>query len=391
MFKQTVPTAMKQKTTNKKVIWQRFVGTPMLLVAVLILLAAAIVPRVRADQYDEQISALRARSAQAQTLLSDLQAQASSYQDAISKLQAQIDAVQQLINANLARQAELQVQITANENELAKQRGFLAADIKTMYVDGEPTTIEMLATSRNLSEFVDKEEYRTTVQKKIQETLKKINTLQNQLKAQQETVTALLKDQQAQQGQLDSDRSQQAQLLAMNEGQQQQYNQQIRTNQAKIAELRRQQAIENAKLFGNGLVNVPDTTGYPWVNAAFPGGGYDPWGMEYRQCVSYTAWKVYRQSGYMYGWGNIGMGNANQWDDDARAAGLRVDNDPRGEVVVGIKNSQPFGHAVYVDYVYGNGDIYISQYNALWDGRYSEARLTKQQLDASGWVFIHFR
>ena len=37
-----------------------------------------------------------------------------------------------------------------------------------MYIDGQLTTIEELATSKNLSEYVDKEDYRTTVQNKIE-------------------------------------------------------------------------------------------------------------------------------------------------------------------------------------------------------------------------------
>ena len=387
MFKhQMVHKTMKQKDKNKKPLLQRSLIKVALVSAVLALVTAGVVPTVRADRYDDEIRSLQQQTSQSRDSLADLQMRASSFQNAIDILNAQIAQVTAQIVANQAEQSKLQAQIDEAQAELDQQRAVLSADIKAMYVDGDISTIEMLATSRNLSDFVDKEEYRNAVQTKIQEALRRINTLQTQLKNQQAVVVGLIQEQQAQQAQLDGDRAQQASLLAMNQGEQQQYNQQIKANQSKIAELRRSQAIENAKLFGSGLVNVPDSTGYPWANATFPSGGYDPWGMEYRQCVSYTAWKVYRETGYMYGWGNIGMGNANQWDDDARNAGVRVDSDPRGDVVVGIKNSQPYGHAVYVDHVYENGDIYISQYNALWDGRYSEARIS-----TAGWVFIHFR
>ncbi|HSW66607.1 MAG TPA: CHAP domain-containing protein [Bacillota bacterium] len=382
---------MKQKATNKKTTWYRLTGVPVLTLASVLTLGLSVVPSVRADQYDQQIAALRAQNAQSQDVLNGLLDQASSYQDAINKLQAQIDAVQRLINDNVAQQTKLQQQIDTNQAELDREKAVLGADIKQMYVDGQPTTIEMLASSGNLSDFVDKQQYRTDVQNKVQETLLKINALQRQLKEQKTKVDQLLADQRTQQSQLDSDRSQQASLLAYNQDQQNTYNKQIKANQTKMADLRHQQTIENAKLFGNGLVNIPDTTGYPWAGAGFPNGGYDPWGMEYRQCVSYTAWRVWHETGYMYGWGNIGMGNANQWDDDARATGIPVDNNPRGDVVVGIKNSQPWGHAVYIEHVYDNGDVYISQYNALYDGNYSEARISKAQLDSSGWVFIHFR
>src|SRR6185436_8568007 len=114
------------------------------------------------------------------------------------------------------------------------------------------------------------------------------------------------------------------------------------------------QAAENAKLFGVGLQNIPDTSGYPWANAPFPDGGFDPWGMEYRQCVSYTAWHVWRDGKYMPAWGWQALGNANQWDDDARRDGIPVDGNPTVGSIA-ISNGGFYGHAMYVEYVYGDG------------------------------------
>jgi surface antigen len=377
---------MKQTMAKNTSRWRQLAGLPVLVIAVLLIIGGAVIPSVRADSFDAQIKELQDKNSQNRNALGSLMDQASSYQDAISKLQAQIDSLQGLINANVARQVDLQNQIVQAQAELDRQKAILGADIKKMYTAGDRTTIELLASSGSITKYFDEQAYRNAVQKKIQDTLKKITELQNQLKEKKAEVDKLLDDQRSQQAQLDKDRAQQASLLAYNQDQQNQYNQQIKSNQSKIADLRRQQAIENAKLFHGGLINVPDSSGYPWADKPFPGGGYDPWGMEYRQCVAYTAWRVYHETGYMYGWGNIGLGNANEWDEDARAAGLRVDSDPTGDVVVGIKNSEPYGHAVFIEHVYSGSEIYVSQYNALWDGRYSEARIS-----TAGWVFIHFR
>jgi surface antigen len=81
----------------------------------------------------------------------------------------------------------------------------------------------------------------------------------------------------------------------------------------------------------------------------------------------------------------LAKGNANQWDDNARAEGIPVDTSPRqGDVA--IKNSQPYGHAMYVDSVNGDGTINISQYNANLQGTFSRV----YNLSPSGLVFIHF-
>jgi peptidoglycan DL-endopeptidase CwlO len=384
---------MKQK--NKKQnnsIRARFVTAPALTVLALVVIAGITVPIVRADQFDEQIKVLQQQNAAAQGSLNDLAAQATSFQDTISKLQAQISALQQLINDNLAEQARLQGQIDEGQKELARQKALLATDIKTMYVDGSPTTIEMLASSNNLSDFVDKEEYRTAVQKKIQVTLQKIQDLQRKLEQEKAKIDQLLTDQKNQQASLGAASAEQARLLAFNEGQQAAYNAQIASNRGKIADLRKQQAILNSKYNIGSLKGDPNNGGYPsiWANAP-QDSVIDYWGMYNRECVSWTAFKVHQD--YVAGKNNIdmpywgGVGNANQWDDNARAAGIPVDSNPTvGSIAV--SNAGFYGHVMYVEAVStinGQQAIYVSQYNASFDGQYSESwKYT------TGLVFIHF-
>jgi peptidoglycan hydrolase CwlO-like protein len=381
---------MKQKPQSKKLSLQRLGQLPVVVVMLVLALAMVGVPNVRADQFDDQINALQQQNSGARGSLSALQDQASSYQDAINKLQAQINDLQGKINDNLAQQAALQQQITDNQNKLDQQKAVLGSDIKAMYVDGQPTTLEMLASSGNLSDFVDKEQYRTNVQTKIQDTLKKINTLQSELKKQKLAVDQLLADLQHQQGDLDAARSQQASLLAYNVSQQNQFNQQIAANQSKIGELRRQQAILNARYNIGTFKTSADHGGYPdaWNNA--PQDSFiDPWGMYNRECVSFTAFKVHQA--YLAGqtdrdmpyWG--GYGNANQWDDNARSMGITVDNNPTPGSV-GISNAGFYGHAVWVETVSPDkSQVYIQQYNQQLTGQYSEGwRYT------TGLVFIHF-
>jgi surface antigen len=84
----------------------------------------------------------------------------------------------------------------------------------------------------------------------------------------------------------------------------------------------------------------------------------------------------------MPNWG--GVGNANQWPDDARAAGIPVDSNPQvGDVAIQYIGTA--GHAMYVEAVNGDGTIQISQYNGDYNGSYSTATVS-----ASGLSFIHF-
>ncbi|HSW36940.1 MAG TPA: CHAP domain-containing protein [Candidatus Saccharimonadales bacterium] len=359
-----------------------------LLVLCLVIASSTASPLARADQYDEQIRALQAQNAQSRASVTGLQAQASSYQGVIDNLQNQINAIQAQITANQQQQAQLEREIAEAQAKLDRERLILGDDLRTMYIDGQMSTIEELATSKSLSEYVDKQEYRVVAQDRITASLKEIAALQAQLKIKKTEVETLLAAEKSQNDQLAADQAQQQQLLNFNQSQQAAFNQQISANSSRIGELRRQQAIENSRYNIGNFRGDPNNGGYPTVWANAPQDSMlDNWGMYNRECVSYTAFMVHQD--FLAGktnrdmpyWG--GVGNANQWDDNARAAGIPVDSNPTPGSIA-ISNAGYYGHAMYVQAVNGN-EIYVQQYNAQLTGQYSEGwRYT------TGLVFIHF-
>ena len=132
---------------------------------------------VAADRFSEQINELKAQNEQKAQVQDILSVEASSLADAIAKLQAQIDAAQARINQLSAEIEQLRIQIHDAEIELAKQKKILGESIKAMYVSGEISTVEMLATSKDLSDFFDKQQYQESVQSKIKSTLDKVTQL----------------------------------------------------------------------------------------------------------------------------------------------------------------------------------------------------------------------
>jgi surface antigen len=349
--------------------------------------------RVAADRFQEQINALNAQNGQINGQRQELGQEAESISALIANLQAEINAVQAKINENQTKLADLQKQIKAAEEELARQKDLLGQTIKAMYVEGDISTVEMLASSKDLSDFFDKQQYRESVRSKIKTTLDKITQLKLELNTQKQLVEKLIGEQKALQTKLAAQRAENNRVLSLNQSQQAELNSQMQANSSRIAELRRQQAAENARLFssrGGSIRTVPDSSGYPWANyragswthagSCYYGDDVDPWGMCYRQCVSYAAWKIYKTKGYMpYGWGN-----ANNWDDRARASGIAVDGNPRAGSIA-VSNSGTWGHVMYVESVNANGTINISQYNVSLTGTYSEATINPRGLS-----FIHF-
>ena len=357
------------------------------LVAFVVVLAAVLAGGgfVLADQFDEQIRQLQSQNDANRAASNSLADQAGSYQEAINVLEGQINGLQQAIVTTQTKSDALQVEIDANQKELDHQKYVLGLNIKTMYIEGQISTLEILASSKNLSDFVDKEQYRISVQNKVKDTVDKITALKLELEQQQRTLQSLMADLEKQKADLAASRDQQSQLLAFTTAQKAEYDKQIKGNNVKISELRRQQAIANAALFGGGeIIQNSRCDIYPqnWCNAPMDS-IVDTWGMYNRECVSWTAYRVAVSCRYMPYWG--GRGNANLWDDNARDAGIPVDGNPRvGDVA--ISNSGYYGHSMYVEAVHDDGTIAVSQFNHNWQGTYSFVpRMNKGNL-----VFIHF-
>jgi surface antigen len=368
---------MKQKT-------DRIRQSILLLSGVAILLFGFVVsPLVKADQFDEQIRQLQADSAAKRQNVNQLQVLADSYQGEINRLQGQIDAIRAQIRENEAKRDDLQNQIKVAEEELEKQKKLLGQNIKAIYVEGDISALEMLASSKNLSEFLDKQQYRDSVQAKIKSTLDKINALKAQLKNQKDLVEKLLADQQLMNNQLTASQAEQSRLLSFTENEKNAYTAQIKANSASIADLRAQQAAANRRLGGTAEPGDPNHGGYPaYLDNAPQDSLVDPWGMYNRECVSYTAWKVYEAYGHMPYWG--GHGNANQWPASAQADGIPTGGTPQvGSVAVSMAGY--YGHVMWVEAVYSNGYIRVSQYNYSLNGRYSE-----MTINGAGLTYIYF-
>lgn len=373
-------------------------STPVLValsVAVCIL-AVVITPLVKADQYQDQINALESQNSNTQSLIDSLQGQASSYQDAINILDSQVSGLQQSISDNQAKQTQLQQQITTTQQQISQDKQELADDIKTMYISGSATPIEELATSNNLSTYVDQQVAYEEVQDDLNSLITKISTLQNSLQQQNEQLTIVINTEKQQNDQLSSDLSQQQQLLAYNQSQQDTYNQQIQANQKQISVLQQEQIAANRALVSTGVVDASGSCGgsYP-ATASGPIGPWgcdypldsslDNWGMDNRECVSYTAWMVYSTYGYMPYWG--GSGNANEWPSDAAAAGIPTGSTPEvNSVAIYMGGSgDPYGHAMWVKSVNSDGTITVDQYNLYYDGNFYETTIP-----SSGLVYIYF-
>lgn len=338
---------------------------------------------VQADEYDVRIAQLEAQINQFNAQAAALGRERNTYENKLAQLNAEKAQIQAQIDLNEAKVNQLTADIKESEAKIASNKDALGETIADLYVDDNISAIEMLASSNNISDYVDKQTYREAIQDELASTISEIKSLKKQLEEQKTGVERALADQKGAREVLAQKEAEQQQLIAQVAGQEQAY--QNLSNQTR-AERDRVQAQQQAAIAaamrraggggGSAVAGDPGKGGYPsnLANSDYYNPVVDPWGMYSRQCVSYTAWKVYQKNGYMPYWG--GRGNANQWPGNARAAGIPVSSTPRAGSV-GVIMAGQYGHVVWVESVNGDGTINISQYNYYnaggsgW-GHYSE-------------------
>jgi peptidoglycan hydrolase CwlO-like protein len=387
---------LKQKLKNRTLSTSR--GLTILSVAVVTSFSMFLVPMARADRFDQKINELRQQNNEVQVKVNALELQADSLEAAIQQMQAQIDGLQAQIAANQAKSNELQKKIKEAEIELARQKSLLGQNIKAMYLEGDISTVEMLATSKDLSHFVDKQQYREIVSAKIKAQVDKITQLRLELKAQKEEVERLIREDQNLRAQVAANKAEQDRLLSLNQAERANFNSRIKENNKKIADLRREQALENIRLFGGGN-GVLGGGGYPWGDARCLAtgqvdgwcgtfewgyrGSYHNWqtgGYAFRNCTDWVAWRVKIDKGFA----PAGLGNAKTWDDRAPSYGYGVGSAPR-KGAAAVSNSGFYGHVMYVEEVNSDGTIVVSDYNRAGTGKYDINTVSPR-----GLTFVYF-
>lgn len=357
--------------------------------------------KVYADQFDDEINALQNQEAQYKAQAGALSTQIGNLQDAISALQVQNNVVQTQINLSEAKLSQLQQQIQDTQQQIQDNRDALGITLADMYVDSSISPLEMLASAKNIDDYVDKQSYRDSITSQLQTTITKINTLKTNLSSEQASVESVLAQQQAQQNSLAANQQQQQTLLSETQGQEATYQSLIANAQQSIANASAQQAAYYQSLLksaGGGSAGVYGSFNYKnWSGDEGCSGGYpycqaadsvvDPWGLDNRECVSYVAWALVNRFGKYVGNFN-GQGNAYQWPDSAPeySGAVRVYDPQPGDVVILPEsgNFAPLGHAMIVDSVSGNW-MHVSQYNMYGTHGYSE-----MDVENSGVVLLRF-
>lgn len=398
---------MKQRSTTPAS--KTFVSQASL-VAVTVMVAAATFIQagsaVFARDYDAEIRAAQQESEQYSAEASRLHALAGTLQEALDQLNGQIAGIQAQIAESQKKHAELVQKIEDTNRLIEKNREALGEILADIYVDDQISPLEMLASSDNIGDFIDKQAQRATLRQGLNDRIKEIKELQKKLEEDKKSVENVLKDQESQQAQLASKQAEQQQLITETRNDQSVYSGLAAERNAQVGQLQQQQLKSNCEAFGGiwqggtcaqpvrssggtsgggGVIPAPSSGngGYPaqWANA--PRGAYvDNWGLYTRECVSYVAWKVANSGRYVPHF--AGAGHAYQWPSTLARHGIAQGSTPKAGAAA-VMYGGPYGHVMYVESVNGDGTITVSDYNLGVDGLYRYYTRS-----ASGLVYIYF-
>ncbi|HPF31280.1 MAG TPA: CHAP domain-containing protein [Candidatus Saccharibacteria bacterium] len=393
------------KKNTKKIYYKSiFTKITLFIISVLLIITVPmqLTKNASADEYDNQINLLQQQIQTAQAEADILASQANTYRNAIAKLQNQIDIIQSEINVSQIQYEKLVAQIIKTEEDIKNNKDALGKTIADMYVDDNITPIEMIASSNSISDFIDKQEYRSSIRNQLSVTISKIKDLKMQLEEQKKDVEIVLNKQKAQHASLDAARSEQQNLLEQTRGQEAVYQQLISDSRQQLEAVAAQQRAYYQSLLNSGNDGSAGVYGsFEWTNwsgnQGCGGDGYpycgiqdsysDPWMLYNRECVSYAAWAISERYG-RYVSPFYGNGNAYQWVTYGPyySGAIRVYNPQAGDAVVLpiIDGFSPLGHLMVVESVSGDW-VHVSQYNYWGTGEYSTMDIRN-----SGVVFLRF-
>lgn len=346
------------------------------------------------EECDAEIAAREQDIAEYQGETEKLNKQAMTLESTLNKLANEKAVIQAELDISQAKYNKLLKQIAETEQKIKDNQNALGEILANMYVDGKVTPLEMLASSDTIGDYLDKQEYQSSIRDQLTATIDSVKKLKADLVTKKDDVKKILDKQKAERNALADKEAQQRGILADTQGQEANYQKLIAENEDAIALARAYQAALAARYSGTGgyiLVDGGLLGDYPWNATNCPmwyyystlgadGNGGDGHGYGCRQCASYVAWRMAKETGIYPSWGN-----AADFTAGATSLGFKEGAPQAGSIAVmdPWTAGNPYGHVAWVEAVSG-GQVLISQYNFDYGagyGMYSQMWLSSAAFD----------
>lgn len=223
------------------------------------------------NELNDQINLINSQLSQKRLEKKTLQDEVAIFDDQIYAITLQISASNTSINKTQTEIDNILVEIKKAEEELINQKDLLGENLRIFYEEGQISSIEVIASSDNFSEYLDRSEYLRSLQDKIVETVDKINILRKELEEKQkglETKKAELltvkNQQEGQKQSLDSQKAAKDSLLVYTKGEEASFQNNLKELQASYQAIQNQVTafINQGNFVSQGAVKKGSIIGY---------------------------------------------------------------------------------------------------------------------------------
>ena len=103
--------------------------------------------------------------------------QVDTLEEKVNQLNSEINQIQGQINTTSKNIEKTEKELEKTQKELERKKNIMNQSVRALYKQGDVSTVELIASSKNFTEFVTGKEYLERVKIGVQESAKKIDAL----------------------------------------------------------------------------------------------------------------------------------------------------------------------------------------------------------------------
>ena len=163
--------------------------------------------RATADQLAEE-------EAKNQAVLDALSQQANTLSNRLAFINAEVDQLNLKIKSTKVEIRTLRLELIRTQKELARQKAILGENLRTLYIEGNITTLDLILASEEFADFIAQQEYLTSLKNSVQSSADEVQQLKEKILANKKQKEKVLSRQETAKQELVYKQREQRKLLA---------------------------------------------------------------------------------------------------------------------------------------------------------------------------------
>lgn len=229
--------------TKKLLFKQKNIFTHFSLgLATVLLSIGSFVPLYATDAGDirSQLETLDGSIEASEQRVNELQNQANTLQERLSAMAAEEKSLERDIENTEQEVSTIQQSISEKEQELERKKELLQENARIVYKEGDPSTIEILFSSGNFTDFINRQEYLSSAKDNLNNAAISISEIKQDLEEQETELEEKLNKLEGQKAQLLARQQEQRELLESTRGEEARFQKQLERDREEYRQAQQQ-------------------------------------------------------------------------------------------------------------------------------------------------------